>query len=51
MAKGSVTLILDDDKRVKLNAGDVIVQRGTIHGWYNESDEWAHMYFVMIRES
>ena len=46
----SITLILDNNKRVKLNGGDVIVQRGTIHGWYNDSDEWTHMFFVMIRK-
>lgn len=33
---------------VVLNAGDVIVQRGTIHGWVNEGTEWARVFFVML---
>lgn len=48
---GSLTLILDDDKRAVLNAGDVIVQRGTIHGWVNEGTEWARVFFVLLRKS
>ncbi|KLO08019.1 hypothetical protein SCHPADRAFT_917046 [Schizopora paradoxa] len=48
VAKGTITLILDDGERVKLSAGDVIIQRGTIHEWINEGDEWSRVYFVMI---
>ena len=39
---------LDDGEQVKLGAGDVIVQRGTIHEWINDGDEWSRMFFVMI---
>lgn len=45
-----MTLILDDDKHVVLNEGDVVVQRATIHGWKNEGTEWARMFFVMLRK-
>jgi len=45
---GSITVILDDNKRVLLNAGDVIVQRGTIHSWLNESNEWCRMLAIML---
>ncbi|KIP06580.1 hypothetical protein PHLGIDRAFT_106848 [Phlebiopsis gigantea 11061_1 CR5-6] len=45
---GKITCILDDGERVYLNAGDVILQRGTIHKWANETDEWTRMYFVML---
>jgi len=48
VAKGTITLILDDGKRVKLSAGDVIIQRGTIHEWVNEGDEWTRVFFVTI---
>ena len=48
--KGSVTLILENNQKTTLNAGDVVVQRGTLHGWKNETDEWTRMYFVMLRE-
>ena len=50
LTSGRLTLILDDDQRVVLSAGDVFVQRGTIHGWLNEADEWVRMYYVMLRE-
>lgn len=43
-------MILDDDKRVTLKAGDIFVQRGTIHGWHNEGTEWVRMYCVMLRK-
>lgn len=46
-----MTLILDDDKHVVLNEGDVVVQRATIHGWKNEGTDWARMFFVMLRKS
>ncbi|KAI5115433.1 hypothetical protein M0805_006453 [Coniferiporia weirii] len=46
--QGSVTLLLDNDKRIHLKAGDVVVQRGTIHGWLNEGSDWARMYFIML---
>src|SRR4029077_16655691 len=35
--EGEVALELDDGKRVHLAAGDVVVQRGTVHAWINES--------------
>ncbi|KAI5117539.1 hypothetical protein M0805_004771 [Coniferiporia weirii] len=46
--QGSVAMLLDDDKRVHLKAGDVVVQRGTIHGFFNEGSEWSRIYAVML---
>lgn len=48
VTSGTLTLILDDNKRVVMRPGDVVVQRGTIHAWINETDEWTRMYFVLI---
>ncbi|KAI5119783.1 hypothetical protein M0805_009254 [Coniferiporia weirii] len=45
---GSVALLLEDDKRVHLKAGDVVVQRGTVHGWLNEGSDWSRMYAVVL---
>ncbi|THH27815.1 hypothetical protein EUX98_g6375 [Antrodiella citrinella] len=45
---GTITLTLDDGVTKTLNKGDVIVQRGTIHSWKNESDEWTRMYWVVV---
>jgi hypothetical protein len=48
---GSITLYLDNNERRILKAGDIIVQRGTIHGWHNEGTEWARVYFVVVSKS
>jgi len=48
MAKGTLTLVLDDGKKCLLNEGDVMIQRGTMHGWKNETDEWVRMYCVSL---
>ncbi|GJE89134.1 cupin domain-containing protein [Phanerochaete sordida] len=48
LIQGALTLILDDNKRVLMKPGDVVVQRGTIHAWRNETDEWTRMYFVLL---
>ena len=39
---------LMDEGEVLLNAGDVLVQRGTNHAWSNRADESAHVAFVLI---
>ena len=37
-----------DASTVKLNAGDVMVQRGTNHSWVNRSDKPARLAFVLV---
>jgi len=44
---GEVEMELDDAK-VHLKAGDVLVQRGTIHNWVNRSSEPCVIAFVLI---
>lgn len=39
---------LMDDGEVKLEAGDVLIQRGTNHAWSNRTDEPAVLAFVLI---
>jgi len=34
--------------RIILNAGDVMVQRGTNHGWFNRGTETARVAFVLV---
>ncbi|KAJ7579034.1 hypothetical protein C8J56DRAFT_1059269 [Mycena floridula] len=48
VTKGQVVLVLDNDERIVLKEGDIVVQRGTIHSWRNETDEWARIYFVVL---
>lgn len=38
---------LDDDVEIHMKAGDVCVQRGTIHGWTNSTDKPARIYFIL----
>lgn len=46
---GDVELVMSSGEVVKVGAGDVVVQRGTIHGWRNASPtEWARMAFVLL---
>jgi mannose-6-phosphate isomerase-like protein (cupin superfamily) len=44
---GEVDMVLDDTT-VHLKAGDVLVQRGTIHNWVNRSPEPCVIAFVLI---
>jgi mannose-6-phosphate isomerase-like protein (cupin superfamily) len=37
-----------DDTLVHLKAGDVLVQRGTIHNWINRSSEPCKIAFILI---
>lgn len=46
--KGSVTLTLDDGSKTKINQGDFVIQQATMHGWDNESDEWARILAIML---
>lgn len=45
---GEIWMELDDGEEVLLRAGDVLVQRGTIHNWINRSDQTCRIAFVLI---
>jgi quercetin dioxygenase-like cupin family protein len=42
--------VLDSGERVTMKAGDVMIQRGTMHQWNNESSKWCRMVFVLQGE-
>lgn len=46
--KGSIVLALDDGSRTTVNEGDLVVQQATMHGWDNESDQWARILCCLI---
>jgi quercetin dioxygenase-like cupin family protein len=48
---GEIDLELDDGAIKHLHAGDVVVQRGTMHAWVNNSQAWSRMAFVLIDAS
>ncbi|MGE0037937.1 MAG: cupin domain-containing protein [Xanthobacteraceae bacterium] len=45
---GEIDMELDDGVSVRLKAGDVLVQRGTIHNWINNGSEPCVIAFVLI---
>lgn len=45
---GECVMLLDDGEEVTLKAGDVLIQRGTNHGWTNRSNEPCRLAFVLI---
>ncbi len=47
--KGACVMKLDDDEEVAMSAGDVMIQRGTWHGWENRGDEPCQLAFILIR--
>jgi mannose-6-phosphate isomerase-like protein (cupin superfamily) len=44
---GEIDMLLDDSE-VHLEAGDVVVQRGTNHAWANRGEEICRIAFVLI---
>jgi quercetin dioxygenase-like cupin family protein len=44
---GEIEMLLDDSE-VHLNAGDVVIQRGTNHAWVNRGNEPCKVAFVLI---
>jgi mannose-6-phosphate isomerase-like protein (cupin superfamily) len=45
--QGEIVAVMDRDETV-LRAGDILIQRGTPHGWENRSDHPARIVFVLI---
>lgn len=45
---GEIDMELDDNEVVHLAAGDVLVQRGTIHNWVNKGKEPCVIAFTLV---
>jgi mannose-6-phosphate isomerase-like protein (cupin superfamily) len=45
--QGEITLIVDEGETI-VRAGDIVIQRGTNHGWANRSTENCRIAFVLI---
>ncbi|KAH8915538.1 hypothetical protein BT69DRAFT_1288676 [Atractiella rhizophila] len=48
VVKGEVTCYLDSGEKKTLKVGDLIVQRGTMHEWVNESSEWCRAIAIVV---
>jgi mannose-6-phosphate isomerase-like protein (cupin superfamily) len=44
---GEVTLLMDDGEAT-VGPGDVVIQRGTNHGWANRSEETCRIVFILV---
>ncbi|USG62575.1 cupin domain-containing protein [Sneathiella marina] len=45
--EGELTAIMDEGETV-LKAGDILIQRGTNHGWANRSDAMCRVVFILV---
>jgi uncharacterized cupin superfamily protein len=45
--EGEITLIVDEGETI-VRAGDIVIQRGTNHGWANRSGKNCRIAFVLI---
>ncbi|MCA2208652.1 cupin domain-containing protein [Nocardia rosealba] len=45
--EGEIYAVMDDDSTL-MRAGDVLIQRGTNHGWANRSDRACRVLFVLL---
>jgi mannose-6-phosphate isomerase-like protein (cupin superfamily) len=45
--EGEIYAVLDEEETL-MNAGDVLIQRGTYHAWSNRGEGPARMLFVLI---
>jgi mannose-6-phosphate isomerase-like protein (cupin superfamily) len=48
IVSGEVDMALEDGQRVHLRAGDVVVQRGTMHTWINNGSEPCVLAGIVI---
>jgi quercetin dioxygenase-like cupin family protein len=48
LVEGEAEMELDGGETVKLKAGDIVIQRGTNHAWFNRSDKPCRFVFVLF---
>ncbi|KAJ8495616.1 hypothetical protein ONZ51_g1619 [Trametes cubensis] len=49
LISGKLILVMEDGSETLLDQpGDIVVQRGTIHGWKNPGPEWTRWLTVII---
>ncbi|OGA14183.1 MAG: hypothetical protein A3H32_18100 [Betaproteobacteria bacterium RIFCSPLOWO2_02_FULL_63_19] len=48
VVEGEIVMILDDGAEVRMRAGDIMIQRATLHGWTNRSEAPCRIAFVLV---
>ncbi|KAH6698164.1 hypothetical protein BKA61DRAFT_563102 [Leptodontidium sp. MPI-SDFR-AT-0119] len=46
--KGEIFLTLDDGSKTLVKEHDLVVQQATMHGWDNETDNWARILCILV---
>jgi quercetin dioxygenase-like cupin family protein len=46
--EGECAMLLDEGEEVTLKTGDILVQRGTWHGWANRTDKPCRLAFILM---
>jgi quercetin dioxygenase-like cupin family protein len=46
--EGDITLELDNGQTTVCHPGDVVIQRGTIHTWRNDTDQPTKVAFILL---
>jgi len=46
--QGHCAMKLDDDEEVEMKTGDILIQRGTWHGWEARGSEPCRLAFILI---
>ena len=46
--EGELWLLLDSGEETCLRAGDLVVQRGTVHAWRNRTDQFTRYLAIMV---
>ncbi len=45
---GEIDMFLDDTRFITLRAGDILIQRGTLHAWANRSDKPCRLAVILL---
>lgn len=48
LMEGECDLLLDGGEARRLNAGDVVIQRGTMHSWVGRGDKPSVWFFILL---
>lgn len=48
LISGELECLLDSGEVRTIRPGDLIVQRGTMHQWFNRKKEWARIVFILF---
>lgn len=47
--EGEIVLTLDDGSRTIIKKNETVIQQATMHGWDNETAEWARLLVVLVK--